>query len=172
MKKLLFTLLLLPSMVFAAPVTINFSKSLQVSRSQVNPGCRISTAGYDFDVTMSGYNLIKSTCTATNLFPVSGYLTTGQRAPNGSGQLWLSPAIANTTFSLLGFTIKNYGVLKGNTLYLDTTTTIDGAEVTTTVAIPDSTASISFEPTAHANLTKVSIRSTNNRFDITNIIVQ
>jgi hypothetical protein len=171
MKKILFALLLLPVIAVASPLDITFNKSLLVSRStdQSKPGCEISTQGYLFDVTMLGWNLATSTCTANNLFSTLGYLTTGQRAPKGTGQLWMTPVIAGTTFSLAGITIKNYG--STNTLYLETIT----AEGTTTITvIAPSMKTVSFDPTApgFSNLTEISIRSTNNRFDITNINVQ
>jgi hypothetical protein len=171
MKKILFALLLLPVIAVASPLTITFNKSLSVSKStnQSKSGCEISTQGYLFDVTMLGWNLASSTCTANNLFPTSGYLTTGQRTPKGSGQLWITPVLNGTKFSLASITIKNYG--STNTLYLETTTA-EGT-VTTTVIAPSMT-TISFDPTApgFSNLSEISIRSTNNRFDITKIDVQ
>lgn len=171
MKKLLFTLLLLPVLSVAAPLTIKFNNSLPVSRStdQAKPGCVTSTPGYIFNVTMSGWNLSKSTCTAANLFPNAGYLTAGQRAPKGNAQTWMTPVINGSTFSLSGLKIKNYGL--NNTLYLDTITA-EGTVYTTVIAA--SMTSISVDPSAveFSKLTGISIRSTNNRFDITNIIVQ
>jgi hypothetical protein len=176
MKKLLFALLLLPVMATASPLTITFNKLLLVTRNSPYGGCETSTQGYTFDVTMLGWNLSPSSCTATNLFPTkiintdNYYLTTGQRAPRGAGQMWMTPTISGTTFSLLGFTIKNYG-LSTNTLYLDTTTT-EGAVITTVIA--PSTTSVTFDPAApgFSGVTKLSIRSTNNRFDITNINIR
>ena len=172
MKKLLFTLMLLPIISVAAPTTtITFSNLLPVSRSidQAKPGCVTSTPGYIFNVTMSGWNLSNSTCTATNLFSNAGSLTAGQRAPRGNAQTWMSPVVSGSTFSLSGLKIKNYGL--NNTLYLDTIT--PEGTIYTTVIAPSMT-SITVDPTAieFSNLTGISIRSTNNRFDITNIIVQ
>ncbi len=171
MKKLLFALLLLPVITVAAPLTITFNKSLPVSRStdQSKPGCETSTQGYIFDVTMAGWNLSTSTCTAANLFPNQGYLTAGQRAPRGNAQTWMSPVMNGSTFSLAGLKIKNYGAT--NTLYLDTVTA-EGT-ITTTVIAPSMT-TITFDPATigFSNITGLSIHSTNNRFDITNIIVQ
>jgi hypothetical protein len=165
MKNLLFALLLLPVMATASE-PISFNKLLTVTRNSPYGGCETSTQGYIFDVTMAGWNLSSSTCTATNLFSNTGYLTTGQRAPRGAGQMWMTPIINGTTFSLLGFTIKNYGLT--NTLYLDTTTA-EGSVITTVIA-PSMTI-IEFDPTASgfSNITGLSIRSTNNRFDIKNI---
>jgi hypothetical protein len=173
MKKLLFALLLssLPVITIAAPLTITFSKSLPVSKTtdQTKPGCETSTQGYIFDVTMTGWNLPTSTCTATNLFSNPGYLTAGQRAPRASAQTWMSPVIIGSKFSLVSLKIKNYS--STNTLYLDTITA-EGTIYTTVIA--PSITSIGFDPTAteFSNLTGISLRSTNNRFDITNIVVQ
>lgn len=153
-------------MAVATPLTITFNSSLPISKSTdlTKPGCETSTQGYTFDATMLGWNLGKSTCTATNLFSNPGYLTTGQYAPRAAGQFWMTPPVG-TTFALLGFKIKNYGTT--NTLHLDTT---DATGVVTTTVIAGSVSSITF--TGLSNLTAVSIRSTNNRFDITNISVQ
>jgi len=169
MKKLLFALLFFPILAFADPLTITFNNSLPVSKSSDSynkPGCETSTQGYIFDVTMLGWNLSTSTCTATNLFSNPGYLTTGQYAPRSRGQFWMAHS-AGATFALLGFKIKNYGTT--NTLYLDTT---DSAGITTTTVLPPSVTVVGFDPVTFPALTAVSIRSTNNRFDITNIIVQ
>jgi hypothetical protein len=168
MKNLLFALLLLPVMATAAePIT--FNRLLTVTRNSPYGGCETSTQGFIFDVTMAGWNLSSSTCTATNLFSNTGYLTTGQRAPRGAGQMWMTPIINGTPFTLVGFTIKNYGL--SNALYLDTTTA-DGTVITTVIA--PSTTSITFDPTApgFSGILGLSIRSTNNRFDIKNISVR
>jgi len=105
MKKLLFALLFFPIPAFADPLTITFNNSLPVSKSSDSynkPGCETSTQGYIFDVTMLGWNLSTSTCTATNLFSNPGYLTTGQYAPRSRGQFWMAHS-AGATFALLGF---------------------------------------------------------------------
>ena len=67
--------------------------------------------------------------------------------------------------------ISNHVCGLNNTLYLDTIT--PEGTIYTTVIAPSMT-SITVDPTAieFSNLTGISIRSTNNRFDITNIIVQ
>jgi hypothetical protein len=173
MKNLLFALLLLPVMAIASPLPITFDPSLFVTKNSLYRGCEISTQGYTFDVTMLGWNLYSSTCTTTNLFPkINGtvYLRTGQIGTQKSaGQMWMTPTIQGSTFSLVGFTIQNYG--STNTLYLDTTTT-EGHVITT--VLPASTNSITFNPIAPgiSGITGLSIRSTNNKFDITNISVK
>jgi hypothetical protein len=166
MRKLLFALLYLPILAVANPLTITFNSSLPVSKStdMTKPGCETYTQGYTFDVTMLGWNLSSSSCKVTNLFSNPSYLTTGQMAPRASGRFWMAPPV-NTTFQLLGFKIKNYGTT--NILYLDTT---DSTGVITTTVLPASVTVVGFS--GLSNLTAASIRSTNNRFDITNIIVQ
>jgi hypothetical protein len=170
MKKLLVALLLSPVIAVADPVTITFNNKLPITKSSdlTKPGCQTSTQGYFFNVTMAGWNSPSSTCTATNLFSNPGYVTAGQRAPRGSAQTWISP-INGSTFSFAGFKIKNYS--STNTLYVDTFSA-DGSVYTT--VIPATMTSVTFEPTAveFSNLTSVSIHSTNNRFDVTNVMVQ
>lgn len=166
LKKLILTacLSLASISAFAQPINISFNNSLPVSRSASYPGCATSAYGYAFDVTMLGYNLSNSSCTAANLFPLSGYLTTGQMAPRGRGQLWMA-APTGTKFDLVNFTIKNYSTT--NTLYLDTTDEF-GITSTTTLS-PTAVGAKLYQFTGLANLTALSIRSTNNRFDITAI---
>ena len=167
MRKLLFLLLFLSiSAAFASTTTITFNSSLPITKSAdiTKPGCETYVDGFTFDVTMLGWNLSSSTCTATNLFSNPTYLTTGQMAPRARGQFWMTPPVG-TTFQLLGFKIKNYGTT--NSLYLDTT---DSAGIVTTTVLPPSMTVVGFS--GLIDLTAVSIRSTNNRFDITNIVVQ
>ena len=167
MMKKLTSSLCLSLAAFAAsaqPLNISFNNSLPVGRSAAYPGCETSAYGYTFDVTMLGYNLSKSTCTAANLFPITGYLTTGQMAPRGRGQLWMT-APAGTTFELVNFTIKNYSAT--NALYLDTTDAFGATN--TTVLSPIGVGSKLYQFSGLTNLASMSIRSTNNRFDITAI---
>ena len=90
----------------------NSKSPRKYSDSYNKPGCETSTQGYIFDVTMLGWNLSTSTCTATNLFSNPGYLTTGQYAPRSRGQFWMAHS-AGATFALLGFKIKNYEGYQG-----------------------------------------------------------
>lgn len=150
---------------------ITFSNTLPVSKSNdiTKPGCQTSTSDYIFNVTMLGWNSPTSTCTSANVFPVQGYLTSGQRASRSFAQAWFQLTTVGKLFSLSGITFKNYG--SGNILYVDTTKS-DGTTYTTT--IPASTVGITFNTTLpeFSSLASVSIRSTNNRFDITNLIVK
>lgn len=174
MKKLILALFLSVSTmasVMASASTITFSNTLPITKSTdaAKPGCQVSTQNYIFDVTMLGWNLSTSTCTKTNLFSNPGYITAGQRAARSYAQFWMTPVVIGNTFSLSGFTIKNYS--SSNILYLDSYAA-DGTVYTT--VIPASATSVTFNNTSpeFKTLTSFSIRSTNNRFDVTNIIVQ
>lgn len=147
----------------AQPLNISFNNSLPVSRTSQFPGCETSAYGYVFDVTMMGYNLVNSTCTAANLFPVSGYLTAGKYG-RSVGATLLMTAPAGVTFELVNFTVNDYGL--NNTLYLDTT---DSFGNTSTQTLTTFSGLHLYQFTGLTDLTSAQIRSANNRIDVTAI---
>lgn len=162
---LAFLLLLFTTNVFANPVNIKFSNSLPVTKSSFIPGCETSAYGYVFDVTMVGYKLPKTTCTATNLFSVPDYLTVGKAGTATTvGATLVMTAPAGTTFELIYFTINDYG-LKNN-LFVDVT---DSLGRTTTQAIKTYAGNHLYQFSGLTDLVSVQVRSANNRFDITAI---
>ena len=151
----------------AQPLNISFSNNLPVSRASQFPGCETSAHSYVFDVTMLGYNLSKSTCTAANLFPVAGYLTAGKAGTSRAvGATILMTAPAGVTFELVNFTVNDYGL--NNTLYLDTT---DSLGHTSTQTLNTVAGVHLYQFTGLTDLVSAQLRSANNRIDITAIQV-
>lgn len=171
MQKLTVAVLLGLFSIVANATTVTFPNTVPITKStdSSKPGCQVSTQGYIVDVSMLGWNSSPSTCTATNLFSNPGYITAGQRAARSYAQFWMTPVTVGGTFTLAGFTIKNYST--SNTIYLDTFAA-DGTVYT--AVIPATTTSITFDTTLaeFKNLLYFSIRSTNNRFAVTNVKVQ
>lgn len=149
----------------AQPLNISFNNSLPVSVSSTFPGCETKAYGYTFDVTMMGYNLPTTSCTATNLFQVANYITAGKAgAGTNVGSTFEMTAPQGVTFDLINFTVNDYGLK--NTLRLDT---VDSFGNFTTQLLPTYKGLHLYQIPNATGLVSATIHGTNNRIDITAI---
>jgi hypothetical protein len=159
-------LMLLTSIVNAEPVNITFNNSLPVSVSDpaVNYGCHTSSFSYNFDVTMFGYNNPISSCTSANLFPISGFLTTGQYGPGGASSMIMTAPVG-VTFDMKSFILQNYS----STSYLMVTGFDDLGNAVMTMTLKGFAGSHLYSLPGFIGLSSISIRNQKARFNITAI---